>query len=189
MRFQKDFEIGRHGRAAGDDRPELPSQGAVDAAEPPPLFQDRKLFGTGQFLRQIVESAQQMGTEKLQHARNGDKYRDPLATNQLGHAARFQLVGEMDLAGQERRQPEAHELAEDVAKGQSVQKTKRMHPALVFPVFPHFALDGTHAGKNVRVSVDDAFRLGGGAGSEDDLKGSGRDDRFADIEIRFRGQI
>ena len=77
----------------------------------------------------------------------------------------------MDDGAEERWNPETHELAEDVAERQRVQKVERVEDALVLQVLLHLALDGVEAGEHVAVGVDDAFGFGGGAGGEKDLEG------------------
>ena len=55
-------------------------------------------------------------------------------------------------------------------KGKRVQESERMEDAFVLQVLLHLRLNGPQAGQDVVMSVDDALRLAGGAGSEDDLK-------------------
>ena len=48
-----------------------------------------------------------------------------------------------------------------------------MEDALIFQVFLHLLFDRSKTGKDIAVRMNDAFRVGGGAGSEDYLDGIG----------------
>ncbi len=80
----------------------------------------------------------------------------------------------MHLRGHQRRNPQAHELPEDMAERQRVQKAQRMHEALVRQIFLHLALDGFKACDDVAMSMDDALGLGGGSGGKQNLQRSVR---------------
>src|SRR5580700_9666712 len=76
-----------------------------------------------------------------------------------------------------------------MAQRQGVKESEWMHPALIFPVLQHLALNGADTGEHVGVSMNDALGLGGGAGGEDDLKGGLRGDGFADGVVRLGGEL
>src|SRR5271168_3553922 len=89
-------------RATGDDGPELPSEGAVDLAESPPLFRDRWLFRrVFQLCGERIETAEQVASQQLQDARYGNEHGDAFATDQLGQSACFDLFDKMHFAGKE----------------------------------------------------------------------------------------
>jgi hypothetical protein len=83
---------------------------------------------------------------------------------------RLQAAFEMHLGGHQRRNPQAHELPEDMAERQRVQKAQRMHQALVAQILLHLALDGLEAGEDVAMGVHDALGLGRGARGEENLQ-------------------
>ena len=98
------------------------------------------------------------------------QYGDAVAADQLQQARRLQTAFEMHLRGHQRRNPQSHELPEDMAERQRVQEAQRMHDALVGQIFLHLALDGLKACDHVAMSMDDAFGLGGGSRGEENLQ-------------------
>ena len=78
----------------------------------------------------------------------------------------------MHLRGQQRRHPQAHELAENVAQRQGMQKAKRMKPAFVAQIFLDLAIQHFDTGQHIAVGVDDAFRGGCGSRGEENLQRS-----------------
>jgi hypothetical protein len=129
------------------------------------------------------EAGEEVGAEQLEDAGDGDEDGDAFAADEVDDSTGFELVGEMDLSGEKRWKPKAHELSEDVAEGNGVEEAEGMEDALVFEILLHLALDGEGAGKDVGVGVDDAFGLGGGAGGEDDLERGFCGDGGADGEV------
>ena len=102
------------------------------------------------------EAGEQMRAQELQDARDGDEDGDALAADEVGHAGGIELLGEVDFGGEDGGDPEAHELAEDVAEREAVQEAQGMDPALVAAVFCDLVLDGLEGGEDVAVGVDDA---------------------------------
>ena len=128
-----------------------------------------------------------MRAQQLQDAWDGDEDGDAFAADEFGHARGFELIAEVEFGGEQRRHPEAHELAEDVAERQGVEEAQRMHPALILEIFCDLVFDGLQAGEDVAMGVDDAFGLGGGARGEDDLEWGLFVDGFAYGEVWFGG--
>ena len=89
----------------------------------------------------------------------------------LDEALRLQARFKVHFGAEERRNPQGHELAEDVAERQSVQKMQRVKDAFVLEILLHLGFDGVEAREHVAVGVDDALGFGGGARSEQNLKG------------------
>ena len=87
------FQVGWQRRSARDHRPELPSQRAVYAAKDPPPPPNRKPRRRVQLRRQRGESPQQMRAQQM------------FAPDQLGHARRLKLLGEVYLGDQQRGAP------------------------------------------------------------------------------------
>ena len=92
------------------------------------------------------------------------------AADGLDEALRLEAGFEMDFCAEEWRNPQAHELAEDVAERERVEKMKWVEDALVLQVLLDLGLDGVEAREHVAMGVDDTFRLRGCAGGEEDLK-------------------
>ena len=130
------------------------------------------------------EAGEQVGAQEMQDAGDGDEDGDALAADEVGHAGGVELIGEVDFGGEEGGDPEAHELAEDVAEGQGVEEAQGMEAAFVAAIFGDLVFDGLEADEDVAVGVDDALGLGGGAGGEDDLEGGVEGDGGTDGEVR-----
>ena len=129
----------------------------MDVAETPPVFPCGFAASGGEVGGQGWIFGQEMRFEQLQNSRYGGQYRDAFAMDGRDQARRLQLRFKVDLGGEQRRHPETHELAEDVAEWKAMQEAQRMHPALVLEVFLHLALDRAETGEYVPVGVDDAF--------------------------------
>ena len=70
-------------------------------------------------------------------------------------------VGEVEFGGEQWGDPEAHELAEDVAEREGVEEAQGVDQALVACGTLAISVSmGCEAGEDVAVGVDDAFRLG-----------------------------
>ena len=69
--------------------------------------------------------------------------------DQLRHPRRLKLFAKVDLCCKQRRRPHAHELPEDVAQRQAVQKPQWMRPPLVLQVFGDLGLNGLQARENI----------------------------------------
>src|ERR1700731_646131 len=65
------FELGGQGGAAGDDGPELPTQGAMHLTEAPPALPDGKALGGIELGGESREAAERMGAEALEGAGDG----------------------------------------------------------------------------------------------------------------------
>ena len=87
-----------------------------------------------------------------------------------GQSRRLQAVFKVDLRYQQRRNPQPHKLAEDVAERQRMQNAQRMHQALVAQVLGHLLFQGIERGQHVAVGVHDALGFPGSSGGEDDLQ-------------------
>ena len=111
-----------------------------------------------------------MNTQQFQHARHHGGDRDALAADTFHQVAGDQVVLIMHLRGQQRRHPQAHELAENVAQRQGMQEAQRMKPAFVTQIFFYLAIKNFDAGQNVAVGVDDPFRGRCGSGSKENLQ-------------------
>src|ERR1700731_4721101 len=94
------FELGGQGGAAGDDGPELPTQGAMHLTEAPPALPDGKALGGFELGGESREAGEQMGAEELEDAGNGDEHGDALAADEVGHARGLELIAEVQLGGE-----------------------------------------------------------------------------------------
>ncbi len=184
----EEFEIGREGGAAGDERPELPAGEVMDAAEAEEALVEGPGFGGGELRGEIGEGELEMGAQEFEGARHRDEHGDAVKTKVVDDAGGVELGLEVDFGGEQGRGPEAHELAEDVAERQAVEEAQRMKRPLEGEVLLHLALDGVEAGEDVAMGVDDAARCGGGAGGEDDLEGRVEGDGGGDGEERLGGE-
>ncbi len=125
-----------------------------------------------------------MNTQQLQHARHHSGDGDALAADSIHHMAGDKVVFIMHLCGQQRRNPQAHKLAENVAQRQGVQEAQRMKPAFVAQIFLDLALQNFDAGQNIAVRMNDAFRGRRGAGSKENLQRRVRIERRIWLEHR-----
>ena len=111
-----------------------------------------------------------LAAEQIEHPGNRRHHRDPLLVHKPHQAWRLQAVFEVDLRRQQRRNPQAHELAKNVAERQRMQNAQRMNEALVAQVLADLLFQGIERGQHIALGVHDALRLAGGAGGEDDLQ-------------------
>ena len=91
-------------------------------------------------------------------------------SDQLDELRRGQAALKVQLGGEDRWNPQAHGLAEDVAQRQRVQNAQRMNQPLVAHVRLGAVFDGAHAGQHVAVRKHDALGVAGGAGGEENLQ-------------------
>ena len=118
-----------------------------------------------------------MRLKQGQDAGHGGEDRDALAADELDEARRGEAAFEMELGGEDGRNPEAHGLAEDVAERQRVQNAQRMDEPLVAHVGLGAFFDGPDAGEHIAVREHDAFGVAGGAGGEENLRAGFRLER------------
>ena len=76
---------------------------------------------------------------------------------------------EDDSGAEQRRNEDRYELSKDVAEWNERDETERVKPALVFAIRIDAAFKRLEIGEEVAVREDDAARLGGGAGGEENL--------------------
>ncbi len=88
----------------------------------------------------------QVHLEQRQNPGHGGQHADAFAANRLNQPGRDQFVFEVQLGGKDRRNPQPHGLAEDVAQRQRVQNAEGMDQPLVAQVGLCPLLDGPHAG-------------------------------------------
>jgi hypothetical protein len=112
-----------------------------------------------------------MGAQQIEYARDAGDYGNLFAADGLDEALRLEARFEMNFCAEDRRDPQTHELAEDMAEGQRVQKVQRVEDALVLEVLLHLGLDGVETRKHIAMGMDDSLGLGGGAGGKENLKG------------------
>ena len=139
-----------------------------EAPPAPPEFLPGCLF---YFLRELRIDRQKMRAQQIQHARHAGDDGNSFAMDGLDEALRLQARFIVHFGAEERWNPQGHELAEDVAERQRVQKMQRVKDALVLQILFHLLLDRIEAREHVAVGVDDTLGFGGRAGSEQDLKG------------------
>ena len=164
------LQVRRQGSSSRDESPEFKTQAAMHGAEAPPPFPDRLAPGGGQTLRKPRKLRLQPASQQIEHPRNRRQNRDPLLVHEPGQARRLQAVFKVDLRCQQRRNPQPHELAKDVAERQRMQNAQRMNQALVAQVLGHLLFQGIERGQHIAVGMHDALRLPGSAGGEDDLQ-------------------
>ena len=107
--------------------------------------------------------------QRFHQTGHSDDDRDALPLDDLQDFGRVERVLENDGRGQQLRQEDAEDLAEDVAEWQKIQKAKRVKDALVAQVFADFVFERRQVGENVAVRNDDAARFGSCARGENDL--------------------
>src|ERR1700735_600106 len=90
--------------------------------------------------------------------------------NGFNKPLRLETVLKMDDSAEERGNPQPHELAEDVAERQSVEKVQGMKDAFVFEVSLDFLFHRVESGEHIAMGVNNALRLRGCARGEEDLK-------------------
>ena len=112
----------------------------------------------------------QMGLEERQDARHGSQNGDALTADEFDDVRSGQPAFEMQLGAEDRRDPQPHGLAEDVAQRKRVQNAQGMNHPLVAHVGLGAVFDGTHAGQHIAVGQDHAFRFAGSAGSKENLQ-------------------
>ena len=166
------FELGRDRRTAGDDGPEAEDKGAVDGAEAPPADAEGEGFGLLELRGEGREALEEVGAEEVEDAGDGDEDLDAVKGDEVEESGEVEVVGEVEFGGEQGGDPEAHEVAEDVADGKGLEETEGVDEALVATIAGDFGFDGGEAGEDVAVGVDDAFGVRGGAGGENDLKGA-----------------
>src|SRR5208283_3387184 len=74
----------------------------------------------------IVNPCFELSLEQVEDARDGDQHGDAPAADQLQQARRLKAVLKMHFGGQQRRNPQSHELPKDMTQRERVQKTKWM---------------------------------------------------------------
>ena len=168
--------------AAGNKGPKLPPELAPHPPENPPAQQEglalRPRESLFEFLQSslVLEIALDFFPQRLQQARHRNQHRDPLAADGANQLRRLQRVLENYRPAQKLRQEDSEELPENVAQGQEIQKTHRMHQAFIFQVFANFCFERRDIGQDIAVRDDHAFGLGRRAGGKDDLEGIARFD-------------
>ena len=172
----EDFGVGVEGGAAADEGPELPAQSAVEAAEAPPALVETLVPGGFDLLAEPVQAAGGFGValdfmaQGFQQARHGDQGGNSFALEGAQDLGGVEALLEYHRAGQQRRDEQAQELAEDVAQRNQVQETDGMDEALVFQVGADFSFKRLEVGEEVAVGEDHALGVGGGAGGKNDLQ-------------------
>ncbi len=76
-----------------------------------------------------------------------------------------------NLATEQLRHEDAHELSEDMAQRKEIEKTNGVNHALPFQIALNLPLEWSQVRHQIAVSDDDPFRLSRRAGCEDDLYG------------------
>src|SRR5204863_6134121 len=127
-------------RPATDERPELPSQPAVSAAEDPPTLEKvlpfRVLESLAEFLQAVFvfQIALNFFLQRLQHARHRNQQRHPFTPDRANDVGRFQGILKNYRAAKQLGKKYPQELAEDMTQWQQVQKSHWMHQAFVLEI-------------------------------------------------------
>jgi len=166
------FQRAGQGSAAGDEHPELQSEGLVNTAEANPAPPRPNPRGSSSPIGQARINAFKMRLEQRQHPGHGGQDGDPFPADGLNHPGCHRPVIEMQLGGKDGWHPEPHGLAKDVAEGQGVQNAQRMDELLVAHVRLRTVLDRSHAGQHVAVGQHHALGIGGCAAGEENLQRS-----------------
>src|SRR5947209_9383160 len=143
----------------------------MDVTVPPPALPGTQLGSGRESLLELGNASGYVIAHEVQHARHSSEHRNVLAMNLLGKLGRNQSGLKVQLRRQQRRNPQAHELTENVTQRKRVQNTNRVKDPLILEILLHLALDRLEAGEHVSVRMDDSFRLPGGARCENDLQG------------------
>src|SRR6185437_7385736 len=94
-----------------------------------------------------------MPPQQMQHARYRNQHGDAVPLDDVGDARGIELVREVDLSAQESRRPQAHELAEDVAQRQRVQKAQRMKRPLESAILRDLTLNRIERDQDVAMRM------------------------------------
>ena len=87
----------------------------------------------------------------------------------LDDLGRVQRILKEDLAAEELRHEDAHELPEDVAQRDEAEEAERVHDAFPTHVLPYLLFERREVGEKVRVRQHDAARLSRRSRSVDNL--------------------
>ena len=165
---QNSSSSGVERRRADDERPELQAEQPVDAPVAPPARRiqcscRRRLAPPPGATRTTCSrsTSRIFGTHTSTETRRALDLPDDVV--------RVVAAREDDVPRQHRRHERRHRLAEHVAERQQVQEADRLERPRVLPVLRDLALDRDDVREDVAVRDDDALRLGGRAGREDDL--------------------
>ena len=109
-------------------------------------------------------------TQSVEHARNGDKGGGALAFEGTENFRGLLGVLEDNRGADERGHEERHELAEDMAQRNDRNEAQRMKPALVFTILGDALFQWFEIREEIAVGQNNAPRLAGGAGGEEDLR-------------------
>ena len=161
------LDIGRKRRAAGNEAPEFPSEHAMNAAESPPAQRPMPAsLRCGGGFREAMHHEIAQHFEDFRHGdHRGNFSRLDLPSDLLragsGH--------EDDGNGNQRRDEQRERLTEQMAQRKKIQDAQRLEWSGVFLILGDLARDGLQIRQQVAMGDDDAFRLGRGAGGEDDF--------------------
>ena len=100
---------------------------------------------------------------------HGDDHRNPFRFDRFNHFTRVQRVLKVNFALQEWRHQNSHELTEDVAQRNQVQKPHRVKPAFPAQVLLDFLFERCQVREQVTMRQANAPRFGSGSGSKNDL--------------------
>ena len=110
-----------------------------------------------------------MLAQDVEDFRHADEHRDPPCLDLRDDVRRVVAAHEHDRAGQHGGNEGRHGLSEQVAERKEIQEAKRKERPAPLSILQNLALDRHDVREDVPVGDDDAFRLSGCAGGEDDL--------------------
>src|SRR5437868_3820398 len=107
-----------------------------------------------------------MRLHQIEHARNGCQHRDPPRPDAFDDVGRYQTSLEVYLGSEQRRNPQAHELTEDMAERKRVEDPDGVKESLVTEIFVHLHFDWSKTREYVLMSMNDTLGLARRSGSE-----------------------
>ena len=117
-----------------------------------------------------IEIALDLALQRFENARHRNQNRDALAPYRRNDFRRIERILKMNAAPKQRRDPYAHELPENVARRNEVQKTERVNKSFPLEVGLYARFKRFEVGENVSVRYHDPFWLRSRARGKNDLR-------------------
>ena len=155
----------RKRRSAGDERPKLPAEPAVEATESPGAAEEMLAmrFGEGGGKPTLpiarFDFAQETVAQGVQHPWNGDQRCGPLALYRANDLSRIGRALEDDGGAEKRRYHQSHELPENVAERHQRDKPQRVKPPFPSAVWLDAALEWLKIRQEIAMRKDDPARF------------------------------
>src|SRR5688572_3102419 len=103
-------------RASADERPQSPTEAAMNTAKRPPVLQEVPVFGCLKSVREIAIVSEDFLAERLQHARHGYYRVDVLLPRCLHDLRRLERLQEVNFTANDLRHKDPHQLSKHVTQ-------------------------------------------------------------------------